>query len=79
MEHVQNSMIDWVKMKTIDEAAQNWLEGSIRAYLHGKNSLNWIRGITRGLNSREIKEVVDSIENTNLILKNNLLSEIGYD
>ena len=49
-------------MKTIDEAAQNWLEGSIR-----------------GLNSREIKEVVDSIENPNSILKNNLLREIGYD
>jgi len=79
MEHVQNSMIGWVKMKTVDEAAQNWLEGSVRAYLHGKNSLNWIKGIIRGLNSREIKEVINSIENPNPILKNNLLREIGYD
>lgn len=63
-------------MSSIDEAAENYLKGCVRAYLHGKNSIDWILGIVRGSSLRQIKEVVDSVENPVPSLKEELLRRI---
>jgi hypothetical protein len=34
-----------VKVRSEEENRKNWVQGSVNAYLNGKQSLNWIVGI----------------------------------
>lgn len=47
-----------VKVRSEEESLKNWVQGSIKAYLNGKQNLNWIIGIIRS--SRINKEALEN-------------------
>lgn len=49
-------------MTTIEEAAQDWLEGCIRAFLCGKQNFKWITSIVNGSDPKKLREIVESID-----------------
>lgn len=51
-----------VKVRSEDEIQKNWVQGSINAYLNGKQNLNWIIGIISSSNIN--KEVLENLLNS---------------
>ncbi len=52
-----------LEIRSLDESARRYAEGSIKAYLEGKKNENWIKGIllASGQNLVEIRTMVHSL------------------
>jgi len=56
-----------------------YLHGCIRAFLMGKQTLNWILAITRGANPIILRHIINSIEEVDVTRKLQLLSELKLE
>ena len=49
-------------MKDIDEIGWDYVEGCIRAFLRGKQTLNWILAIVGGSDKQRLQSIINSLD-----------------
>jgi len=60
---VRTSLTGYKSIKPkIDEDTFFYLEGCVKAFLKGKNSVSWILGIVKGSDKKLMREIIASID-----------------
>jgi len=59
---LQWGAIAMVKVRSEKESQKNWVQGSVNAYLNGKQNLNWIIGTIESskINKEDLENLINS-------------------